>query len=79
MGSHFQPEQSTLTVIPPMIHVLQSSQVKLPPKIPLINLVESVGSRRFQIQLFILVRVMSREFTREVVLKFLPAQFPELT
>ena len=42
MGSHFEPEQTTLTVIQPMIHVLQSSQVKLPPppppKIPLINL-----------------------------------------
>ena len=37
---------------------------------------ESVGSCRFQIHLCILACVMSREFTREAVTKFLPAQFP---
>ena len=31
---------------------------------------------RFQIYLYILVCVMSREFTRDSVTKFLPAQFP---
>ena len=37
--------------------------------------VESVASCRFQIDLCILACVMSREFTREAVMKFLPAQF----
>ena len=37
--------------------------------------VESVASCRFQIDLCILVCVMSREFTREAVMKFLPAPF----
>ena len=38
--------------------------------------VESVGSCRFQIHLYILACVMSRKFTRDSVTKFLPAQFP---
>ena len=38
--------------------------------------VETVGSSRFQIHLCILAYVMSRELTREAVMKFLPAQFP---
>ena len=38
--------------------------------------VESVAHCRFQIDLCILACVMSREFTREAVMKFLPAQFP---
>ena len=42
----------------------------------LIIQVESVVSCRFQIHLCILACVMSREFTREAVTKFLPAQFP---
>ena len=37
---------------------------------------ESVGSCGFQIHLCILAFVMSHEFTREAVMKFLPAQFP---
>ena len=37
--------------------------------------VESVASCRFQIDLCILACVMSREFTREAVMKFLPAPF----
>ena len=37
--------------------------------------VESVASYRFQIDLCILACVMSGEFTREAVMKFLPAQF----
>ena len=50
----------------------------VPPKIPPINTffyskVESVGSCRFQIHLYILACVMSREFTRDSVMKFLPA------
>ena len=50
----------------------------VPPRIPLINKffyskVESVGSCRFQIHLYILAWVMSREFTRDSVMKFLPA------
>ena len=36
---------------------------------------ESVGSCRFQIDLCTLASVMSREFTREAVMKFLPAPF----
>ena len=36
-----------------------------------------MGSCTFQIHLCNLACVMSREFTREAVLKFLPAQFPE--
>ena len=52
-----------------------------PPKITLLNLsfeikVESVGSCRFQIHLCIFACVMSREFTRKAVTKFLPAGFP---
>ena len=46
---------------------------------PLMNLLfESwtFGSCRFQIHLCILGCVMSREFTRETVLKFLPPHFP---
>ena len=35
----------------------------------------TVASCRFQIDLCILVSVMSREFTREAVMKFLPAPF----
>ena len=38
--------------------------------------VESVGSCKFQIHLCILACVMSREFTRDSVTKFLPAQLP---
>ena len=51
----------------------------LPPKSPLMNLLfESwtVGSCRFQIHLCILGCVMSREFTRETVMKFLLPHFP---
>ena len=50
-----------------------------PPQDPINELiiqVESVVSCRFQIHLCILACVMSREFTREAVTKFLPAQFP---
>ena len=50
----------------------------LPPKSPLMNLLfESwtVGSCRFQIYLCILGCVMSREFTRETVMKFLLPHF----
>ena len=51
----------------------------VPPKNPLMNIyyskVESVASCRFQIDLCILACVMSREFTREAVMKFLPAPF----
>ena len=50
----------------------------LPPKSPLMNLLfESwtVGSCRFQIHLCILGCVMSREFTRETVMKFLLPHF----
>ena len=51
----------------------------LPPRSPLMNLLfESwtVGSCRFQIHLCILGCVMSREFTRETVMKFLLPHFP---
>ena len=44
---------------------------------PLINLLYySVVSCRFQIHLCIFACAIIREFTREVVTKFLPAQFP---
>ena len=59
---------------------LQSTQVKRAPKITLMNLlleVESIDSCRFQIHVCILACVMSREFTRESVTKFLPLSFPE--
>ena len=64
--------------------LLQSSQVKCsppPPKIPSISLlfeswVRCHCSCRFQvIHLFIPACVTSSEFTREVVMKFLPAEF----
>ena len=45
-------------------------------EIQLYSKVETVGSCRFQIHLCILAYVMSRELTREAVMKFLPAQFP---
>ena len=51
----------------------------LSPKSPLMNLLlESwtVGSCRFQIHLCILGCIMSREFTRETVMKFLLPHFP---
>ena len=52
----------------------------VPPKIPLMYLLfESwtVGSCRFQVHLCVhSACVMSREFTRDSVTKFLPAQFP---
>ena len=51
----------------------------LPPRSPLMNLLfESwtVGSFRFQIHLCILGCVMSREFTRETVMKFPLPHFP---
>ena len=58
---------------------LQSNQVKCTPKESIYwiyySKVESVASCRFQIDLCILACVMSREFTREAVMKFLPAQF----
>ena len=38
--------------------------------------VESVDSCRFLMHLYILACIMSREFTRDSVMKFLPAQFP---
>ena len=50
----------------------------VPPKNTLMNLlskVESVASCRFQIDLRILACIMSSEFTRKAVMKFLPAQF----
>ena len=60
-------------------YILPASQVKRhPPKSPLMNLLlESwtVGSCRFQIHLCILGCVMSREFTRETVMKFLLPHF----
>ena len=59
--------------------VLQSSQVRRTPKdaikefiIPTLNPLVLVA----QIHLCILACVMSCEFTREAVTKFLPAQFP---
>ena len=58
---------------------LQSSQVKRTPKMPLTNLLFESWVRwqcRFQIHLYILACVMTREFTRDSVTKFLPAQFP---
>ena len=62
------------------LHIaLRNLQSSVPPKIQLMNLlfeVESVGSCRFQIHLYILACVMSRKFTRDSVTKFLPAQFP---
>ena len=64
-------------------YILPSSQVKrYPPRVmksPLMNLLlESwtVGSCRFQIHLCILGCVMSREFTRETVMKFPLPHFP---
>ena len=57
----------------------RSSVTPPPPQDPINELiiqVESVVSCRFQIHLCILACVMSREFTREAVTKFLPAQFP---
>ena len=63
---------------------LQSSQVKrTPPPFPArfpqwiyYSKIESVGSCRFQIHRCILACMMSREFSRKAVTKFLPAQFP---
>ena len=62
---------------------LQSGQVKgtphsPPPKISSMNLlfkVQSAGGCRFQIHLCIPAFILSSEFTHEVVLKFLTAQF----
>ena len=51
----------------------------MPSKIPLMNLlleVESVGCCIFEIHLCIVACVMSHEFTRKAVLKFLLAEFP---
>ena len=58
-------------------YVLLYSQARssVPPKLYYWE-VESVGSCRFQIHLCILACVMSSEFTREAVTKFLPTQFP---
>ena len=48
----------------------------VPPKNPIYYLkVDSVGSCRFQIDLYILACVMSPKFTCEAVKKFLPAPF----
>ena len=61
---------------------LQPSQVKRtpypPPPPPRFHYskIESVGSCRFQIHLYILACMMGREFSRKAVTKFLPAQFP---
>ena len=62
---------------------LQSRQVKRIPQnainefiIRKLSPLAAVGSCRFQIHLYILACVMSREFTRDSVTKFLPAQFP---
>ena len=58
---------------------IQSNQVKRTPQEPInefvIQKVESFASCRFQIDLCILVCVISREFTREEVMRFLPAPF----
>ena len=50
----------------------------LPPPPPRFHYskIESVGSCRFQIHLYILACMMGREFSRKAVTKFLPAQFP---
>ena len=62
---------------------LQSSQVKCTPNIPWMNLLFKswIGwyrcSCKFQIHLCIPACVMSREFTRKAVIKFLQAYFPE--
>ena len=69
-----------------VIHVYSQTRSSVPPKkwilMNLMNLlfkcyskVESVASCRLQIDLCILACVMSREFTREAVMKFLPAPF----
>ena len=62
---------------------LQSRQVKRIPQnainefiIRKLSPLAAVGSCRFQIHLYILACVMSREFRRDSVTKFLPAQFP---
>ena len=52
---------------------LQSSQVK---RWIYYSKVESVGGCRFQVHLCILACVISRKFTREAIMTFLPAQFP---
>ena len=58
-------------------NVYSQTKSSVPPKNTLMNLLfksfESVGSCRFQIDLCTLASVMSREFTREAVMKFLPA------
>ena len=64
---------------PIILSYYSQTRSSVPPKNPLMNIyyskVESVASCRFQIDLCILARVMSHEFTREAVMKFLPAQF----
>ena len=55
-------------------HILQPVQIKR--TIPLMNLLfESLIRCEFQIHLCIPAGAISSEFTREVVMKFLPAQF----
>ena len=64
---------------------LQSSQVKHTPQdainefiIQKYESVGSLGSCRCQIHLCILACVTSSEFTRDAVIKFLPAHFPSI-
>ena len=60
--------------------ILQSTQVKHTPqdyiKEFIVQKLNPVGSCRFQIHVCILACVMSREFTRDSLTKFLPAKFP---
>ena len=65
--SHFLEKLS----ITKAIYQLQPSQIKRT-----YSKIESVTSCRFQIHLYIFACAMIREFTPEVVTKFLPAQFP---
>ena len=62
-----------------MLLLLQSSQVNRTPQDSINEIhysqVESFGSCKFQIHLCILASVMSREFTREAVIKLLPPHF----
>ena len=83
-GIHFIIQNSTLVTLlssdlttKPWVFTVKPGQA-YPPGIHLLiyySKVESVASCRFQIDLCILACVMSREFTHEAVMKFLPAPF----
>ena len=64
-----------LDVIKYQNNVYSQTKSSVPPKKPLFKSFESVGSCRFQIDLCTLASVMSREFTREAVMKFLQTPF----